>query len=50
VDGPCHRSGPLGELGKRGVLALMADTTNAERPGQTPSERKVGEAMDILMK
>lgn len=32
----------FGELGNRGVLALMADSTNAERPGHTASERTVG--------
>ena len=32
------------ELGNEGVLALMADSTNAERPGYTMSERKVGES------
>ena len=32
----------FGELGSRGVLALMADSTNAERPGHTASERTVG--------
>ncbi|MDE5754460.1 MAG: ribonuclease J [Oscillospiraceae bacterium] len=40
----------FGELGNRGVLALMADSTNAERPGYTPSERKVGESFENLFK
>ena len=36
------------ELGKKGVLALMADSTNVERPGFTPSEKKVGHTFDVL--
>lgn len=36
------------ELGKKGVLALMCDSTNAERPGFTPSERTVGITFDNL--
>lgn len=36
------------ELGKKGVLALMCDSTNAERPGFTPSERTVGAIFDNL--
>ena len=36
------------ELGKKGVLALMCDSTNAERPGFTPSERTVGTTFDGL--
>lgn len=38
----------FGELGSRGVLALMADSTNAERPGYTQTERKVGNSFDNL--
>ncbi|MBQ2237973.1 MAG: ribonuclease J, partial [Lachnospiraceae bacterium] len=36
------------ELGKKGVLALMADSTNVERPGFTMSERTVGKTIDGL--
>lgn len=36
------------ELGKKGVLALMCDSTNAERPGFTPSERTVGVTFDNI--
>ena len=38
----------FGELGNRGVLALMSDSTNAERPGHTASERTVGESFEKL--
>ncbi len=38
----------LAEIGKKGVLALMCDSTNAERPGFTPSERTVGRTFDML--
>ena len=38
----------LGEIGKKGVLALMCDSTNAERPGFTMSERTVGKVFDSL--
>jgi len=36
------------ELGKKGVLALMCDSTNAERPGFTPSEKTLGPTFDQL--
>ncbi len=36
------------DLGKKGVLALMCDSTNAERPGFTQSERTVGRTFDSL--
>lgn len=38
----------FGELGNRGVLALMSDSTNAERPGHTASERTVGASFEKL--
>ncbi len=38
----------FGEIGKKGVLALMCDSTNAERPGFTESEKTVGRTMDAL--
>ena len=36
------------EIGKKGVLALLCDSTNAERPGFTPSEKTVGRTFDTL--
>ena len=48
VDGERIDLGRFGELGNRGVLALMADSTNAERPGYTPSESKVGTTFEKL--
>jgi ribonuclease J len=38
----------FGEIGKKGVLALMCDSTNAERPGFTRSEKTVGRTFDEL--
>ena len=38
----------LGELGKKGVLALMCDSTNALRPGFTMSERTVGATFEKI--
>ncbi len=38
----------LGEIGKKGVLALMCDSTNAERPGFTMSEKTVGRTFDNI--
>ncbi len=40
----------LGELGNQGVLALLCDSTNAERPGYTPSENTVAEGLDRQFK
>ena len=44
IDGEVIDLARFGELGKEGVLCLCADSTNVERPGFTPSEKKVGEA------
>ncbi len=38
----------FGELGKKGVLALLCDSTNVERPGYTMSERTVGKTFDNI--
>ena len=40
----------LGELGKEGVLAMLSDSTNVERPGYTRSERAVGASFDALFR
>ncbi len=40
----------FGELGNAGVLALMCDSTNVERPGYTPSETRVAEGLDRQFK
>ncbi len=40
----------IAEIGKKGVLLLMADSTNVERPGYTMSERTVGETLDNVFK
>lgn len=48
VFGDAIDLGRFAELGKKGVLALMCDSTNAERPGFTNSERTVGKTFDML--
>lgn len=50
ASGPMIDLARFGQLGKEGVLALLADSTNAERPGFTPSERVVGESFAKLFK
>lgn len=49
VDGLKTDVGRLAELGNRGVDLLLGDSTNAERPGMTGSERLVGEAFRQLI-
>ena len=46
VDGKMTDFRRFSELGNKGVLVMMADSTNAEREGHTPSERTVGAAFD----
>lgn len=48
IEGSVIDLARFAELGSRGVLALMSDSTNSERPGYTMSERKVGESFEKL--
>lgn len=49
VDGQVADFHRLAEVGKEGVLLLLADSTNAERPGYTPSEKTVGKTFDRVI-
>lgn len=48
IDGGMMDLVRLGELGREGVLMLMCESTNAERAGHTPSERKVGASLEYI--
>ena len=48
IDGEIMNIARLGEIGNEGVLALLCESTNAERPGYTPSEKKVGRSLDYI--
>ena len=50
IDGEVIDLARFAELGKQGVLALLSDSTNAERPGFTPSESIVGDSFSTLFK
>lgn len=50
IDGEMIDLARFAELGKQGVLALCADSTNVERPGYTASERVVGESFSNLFR
>ena len=48
IEGEVMNLTRLGELGKQGVALLLCESTNAERPGYTPSEKKVGESLEYI--
>jgi len=48
IDGEIMDITRLGEIGREGVLLLMCESTNAERPGFTPSEKKVGASLEYI--
>ena len=48
IDGEMMNIARLGEIGKKGVLMLMCESTNAERPGFTPSEKTVGKSLEYI--
>lgn len=48
IDGVVADFGRFAELGKKGVVVMMADSTNVERPGYTASESTVGETFEKL--
>ena len=48
IEGEVMNLTRLGELGKQGVKLLLCESTNAERPGYTPSEKKVGESLEYI--
>ena len=48
IDGEMMNITRLGEIGRKGTLLLMCESTNAERPGHTPSEKKVGKSLENI--
>ena len=48
IDGEVMDITRLGELGKEGIELLLCESTNAEREGYTPSERKVGKSLEYV--
>lgn len=50
VDGDMIDLPRFSEYGRKGVLALLSDSTNAERPGYTMSEKTVGESFELLFR
>lgn len=50
IDGQIIDLHRIAELGKKGILVMMADSTNVERPGYTMSESSVGESFDNIFR
>ena len=48
IDGQIMDLTRIGEIGRKGVLLMLGESTNAERPGFTPSERTVGSSLDQI--
>jgi ribonuclease J len=48
IEGEMMNLTRFGELGREGVLLLMCESTNAERPGHTPSEKVVGKSLETI--
>lgn len=48
IDGAMIDLPRLGQLGNEGVLLLLCESTNAERPGYTPSEKNVGASLEDI--
>lgn len=50
IDGNMMDLARLGAIGNEGVLLMLCESTNAERPGFSPSERKVGGSLDQIFR
>ena len=50
IDGNMMDLARIGALGNEGVLLMLAESTNAERPGFSPSERKVGGSLEQIFR
>ena len=48
IDGQIMDLTRIGEIGRNGIALLLCETTNAERPGYTPSERTVGSSLERI--
>ncbi len=50
IDGEPMDFAKMAEIGAKGVMLMMADSTNATRPGYTPSEKTVGQALETIFR